>query len=301
MFFRFSARFEKTPGPFAPGFAPLVFKKRVLVVDENQRGLEILAEMLMELGMDVLLAHSPAAAKTAANLENARNRPVHCCLVSVSLLEASPFLTHEIQTAFSRGAAPVFIGLSRFTDQDAGIGAKFGLKGMLLKPVRKRRLKEMLKKVLGEDQKQAPPTDSGQIDLAEKKPAKSGSKARILLAEDNPVNQKLALAVLGKAGHHIQVAGDGQQALEMYFANPDGFDLILMDIEMPRLSGVQATRRIREKGHRTPVIAMTAHDMRDHHQAFLEAGMNDYISKPIDIRLLLEMVKKWVGNDAAVP
>lgn len=159
----------------------------------------------------------------------------------------------------------------------------------------------MLKKVLGEDQKQAPPTDSGQIDLAEKKPAKSGSKARILLAEDNPVNQKLALAVLGKAGHHIQVAGDGQQALEMYFANPDGFDLILMDIEMPRLSGVQATRRIREKGHRTPVIAMTAHDMRDHHQAFLEAGMNDYISKPIDIRLLLEMVKKWVGNDAAVP
>ena len=295
--FRFSACLEKCPVPSGPVSPPARPMNRVLVVDENKRGMEILEEMLKDLGMEVLLAQSSAQAKTLASLENARNKPIHACLMGLNILRASPFLAHEIQTAFSRSGAPVFIGLSPFSDQEPGLSSKFGLAGMLFKPVRKQQLMEILAKGTREDEKQAPPHDPGPLDGPEKRPDKPGKSVRILLAEDNPVNQKLALAVLEKAGHHIQVASDGQQALEMFFANPDDFHLILMDIQMPRLDGIQTTRKIREKGHHIPIIAMTAHAISDHFQTYLDAGMNDAVSKPFKIDNLLKIIEKLSKND----
>ncbi|MES2901123.1 MAG: ATP-binding protein [Pseudomonadota bacterium] len=125
--------------------------------------------------------------------------------------------------------------------------------------------------------------------------APQGSGLHILLAEDNPVNQRLALRLLEKMGHRISVAGNGIDALER--ATQGGIDLILMDVQMPELDGLSATRRIRqweaEHGGHLPIIAMTARAMAGDRERCLEAGMDDYLSKPIDSERLRQLVSRF--------
>ncbi len=134
--------------------------------------------------------------------------------------------------------------------------------------------------------------------------------ARILLAEDNPVNQKLAKMVLTKAGHQVEVASNGQEAVDKYTKAPEAFDLIFMDVQMPEMDGMKATKVIREReaellpatcnpqpaARRVPIVAMTAHAMKGDREKCLEAGMDDYIPKPVKRELVFEMLDKWVVN-----
>ena len=122
---------------------------------------------------------------------------------------------------------------------------------------------------------------------------------KILLVEDNPVNQKFALTVLGKAGHRATLANNGQEALAL--ARGARFDAILMDIQMPGMDGFAAARRIRQMGIDTPIIAMTAHAMSGLREAILEAGMNDYLAKPVQARQLLEKLEALRAGLSAVP
>jgi signal transduction histidine kinase/ActR/RegA family two-component response regulator len=116
----------------------------------------------------------------------------------------------------------------------------------------------------------------------------------ILLVEDNPVNQNLAKIILTKGGCHVEVAKNGKEAVEKFTASPDKFDLIFMDIQMPEMDGMEATKIIRDKGFGSvPIIAMTAHAMKGDRGKCLEAGMNDYISKPIKKEVVFEMLNKW--------
>lgn len=118
---------------------------------------------------------------------------------------------------------------------------------------------------------------------------------RILLAEDNPINRKLAGYMLTRAGYRLEYAIDGKEAVAKFTAEPDAFDLILMDIQMPEMDGKEAARRIRENGFDgVPIIAMTAQTMKGDREACLAAGMNDYIAKPIKSEIVFEMVKKWI-------
>ena len=113
----------------------------------------------------------------------------------------------------------------------------------------------------------------------------------ILLSEDNPVNQKLAIRLLEKAGHRVTLAGTGREALTAWErATPPGFDLVLMDIQMPLLDGVQATKRIRTlppPKNAVPIIALTAHAMTGAKEEYLAAEMDDYLSKPFHLQELL--------------
>ena len=135
---------------------------------------------------------------------------------------------------------------------------------------------------------------------------------RILLAEDNLVNQKLAKIMLSKAGYQVEVANNGKEAIDILMGRPDDFDLIFMDVQMPELDGLAATREIRrlEKErtvqpsqrkdphqssiHGIPIVAMTANAMKGDRELCIEAGMNDYVSKPIKRELVFEIVEKWV-------
>ena len=127
----------------------------------------------------------------------------------------------------------------------------------------------------------------------------------ILLAEDNPVNQKLASILLTRAGYKVEVAVNGAEAVAKYRAQPDRYNLILMDIQMPVLDGLEATRAIRQwefetaigrptAGRRIPVIAMTAEAMKGDREKCLAAGMDDYISKPIKREEVFGQIKRWV-------
>ena len=159
--------------------------------------------------------------------------------------------------------------------------------------------------------------------------------ACILLAEDNPVNQKLAKIMLNKAGYRVKVANNGHEAVEKYKEGPDKFDLIFMDVQMPEMDGIEATREIRQwedrkqeeqlrvtgygsrvkdekpestepetrdtqrATRRIPIVAMTANAMTGDREKCLEMGMDDYLAKPVKREVVFEMVKKWVLNKDA--
>lgn len=117
---------------------------------------------------------------------------------------------------------------------------------------------------------------------------------RILLAEDNPVNQKLACFIFIRAGYHVTLAHNGKEAVEKFTAAPDTFDMIFMDVQMPQMNGFEATRLIRQKPRgNIPIIAMTAQSMQGDREKCLDAGMDDYIAKPIKKDELLTIIKKW--------
>jgi len=158
-----------------------------------------------------------------------------------------------------------------------------GIAAYLLKPVKQSELRKHIENALGgtDGPKPAwePPTST---------PAAVRGPLRILLAEDSAFNQKLAVAVLTKAGHTVVVARHGIEVLAAWRSQP--FDLVLMDVQMPEMDGLEATRLIRAEevptGRRTPIIAMTAHALKGDRERCLEAGMDGYISKPIRVREL---------------
>jgi len=116
----------------------------------------------------------------------------------------------------------------------------------------------------------------------------------VLLAEDNPINRKLAIFILSRAGYRCEVAENGQQAVDMFTAAPDNYDIILMDVQMPVMGGFEAVKILRERGfNRIPIIAMTAQSMKGDREKCLAAGMTDYISKPIKKQSFLEILQKW--------
>ena len=125
----------------------------------------------------------------------------------------------------------------------------------------------------------------------------AASKLRILLVEDNPANQKLATYILQDRGHIVEIAGDGQQAVDL--SEQTSYDVILMDVRMPRMNGLEATAAVRKREdgrRRVPIIAMTAHAMTDDCQRCLAAGMDGYLLKPVDARKMIAMVEKLAAG-----
>jgi CheY-like chemotaxis protein len=165
-----------------------------------------------------------------------------------------------------------------------------------MKPVRRGELLETILTVLGSET-----ASSGKVKISSNRSANERRRGiRILLVEDNPVNQTVALRLLEKQGHRVVVAGNGREALLALAKSPaNGFDLILMDIQMPEMDGFEATAAIRAQEKDTnqhiPIVAMTAHAMKGDRERCLKAGMDEYISKPIRAADLLELVEQCVG------
>ncbi|MCP4023739.1 MAG: response regulator, partial [Desulfobacteraceae bacterium] len=126
--------------------------------------------------------------------------------------------------------------------------------------------------------------------------------ASILLVEDNIVNQKMTKLMLSKAGYSIDVADNGKVALEKYTTDPEGYDLIFMDINMPVMDGLEATRRIRayeveqEIKRKVPILALTANVLDNFKKRCLESGMDDFLVKPIKREIVFQSLKQWIDN-----
>jgi CheY-like chemotaxis protein len=121
---------------------------------------------------------------------------------------------------------------------------------------------------------------------------------RILMAEDNPINQRVGMLILQRAGFLIDVVSDGHEAVAAHTANP--YDLILMDCQMPAMDGFEASREIRSLKSKQPIIiAVTANALAGERERCLRAGMDDYLSKPFQAEQLVAVVKKWTSKDSA--
>ncbi|MHC4513906.1 MAG: response regulator [Planctomycetota bacterium] len=190
------------------------------------------------------------------------------------------------------------------SDRNRGIESA-GYAASLTKPVRMERLAMLMTEVLDAVRQGRKPIAVTGADFRVQHtqarlsgdPSRPGA-ANVLLADDNSINQKVAAQMLQRLGCRVEVASDGQQAIEMY--RDGGYDLILMDCEMPQVDGFEATRQIRgsEGGdRRIPIIAMTANAMSGDRQRCLEAGMDDYVSKPYRLKDLQATLERWIGGE----
>ena len=167
---------------------------------------------------------------------------------------------------------------------------------VLIKPIREQSLLDAFVRLFG-----AAVATPDQAETASPKAASAPARSlRMLVAEDNKINQQLMALLLRNAGHHVDLVENGEQAVEA--VRTGTYDVVLMDVQMPILDGMQATRLIRAlpaPADRVPIIALTAHAMSGAREEYIAAGMDDYLSKPLDAATMLAMVSNWIGQHRA--
>ncbi|MCF6246585.1 MAG: response regulator [Desulfobacula sp.] len=185
----------------------------------------------------------------------------------------------------------------------ADIFHQAGFKGFLPKPIPRKKLFEMISYVMGiqTTTRKKNETES-EIITAHLMSENKKQAASILLVEDNPVNQKMTHLMLSKAGYTIDIAPNGEEAVKLYTANPDLYDLIFMDINMPKMNGFDATRLIRSfetnnnPDKRIPILALTANVLDDFKQKCKDCGMDDFLTKPIKREIVFKAIQQWANQ-----
>jgi len=302
--FYFSAWLDKCDETQTHLLTPVSLKKkRVLVVDDNVANTQILKQILETAGMHSVCVHRGADVLPALQAALDEAAPFDLCISDILMPDTDGFM---VAAQIRSSAAPLsqlpLIALSSSLERDSQKCEKAGFNGFLSKPARREKLLQMMGRVLRDrgEAVRLPSESQGKIHTQYSVREDLKHSVRILLVEDNLVNQKLAKLMLGKAGYQVAVANNGAEAVDIYTASPDAFDLIFMDVQMPEMDGKVATQTIREKGFdRVPIIAMTAHAMKGDREMCLEAGMSDYITKPIKREGVFAIIEKNVFNKEA--
>ncbi len=294
--FWFTARFGKPAEratPVTEGFAPLAGVK-VIVVDDNPTSRQVLSRQLSAWGMEVVAA---ASAHHALGLMRAaaHSRPFQLALIDVVMPEVD-----GIELARRMKAEPALGALRVIFISSAGARRDFaprleGLdsEGWLMKPVPEASLYRCLARALGSGDEARPQPPAARIEPAPAAEFKlpPGRKLRVLVAEDNPINQRTAKLQLGKMGFEVDTAANGREAVEAVSRLP--YDLVFMDCQMPEMDGYEATREIRRREAGTrhlTIVAMTAHALEGDREKCLAAGMDAYIAKPVTQAALQKVV-----------
>jgi two-component system sensor histidine kinase/response regulator len=294
--FHFTTWLEKAQTQPPQRVAPSALEnKRVLVVDDNAGNRKILEQFLRTSMMSVTCLDGGAKVVEVMQQAQSDNEPFDVCLLDLNMPEVDGFKVVEAVRKTIK-APPVIIVLSSALERDAQKCEKAGFDGFLAKPVRRSRLLQMVARLLGETPGDSA-DESGKRKMHTQYSVREAIKhsVHILLAEDNPVNQKLAVMMLGKAGYQVEVASNGKEAVAKFTKSPEAYDLIFMDIQMPEMDGKAATQTLRRLGFGDiPIVAMTAHAMKGDREMCLESGMNDYITKPIKRETVFETINKYV-------
>jgi CheY-like chemotaxis protein len=293
--FHFTTRFQLqkvSSRKYAPLGAEALWGLPVLVVDDNATNRRVLQEMLLACEMNPQLTESGSAALAILERANTQASPFALILLDAQMPDMDGFSVAEKIKQDGRFAkSPVIMLTSGGFRGDAARCRELGIQAYLSKPIKRSDLLEAIIAVLGSQSRvEASPSLVTVHSLRE-----SRARLKILLAEDNRVNQMLAVRLLEKRGHEVAVATNGQEALEAL--DKQAFDLILMDVQMPEMDGLQATVAIRKSelksGKHIPIIAMTAHAMAGDRERCLEAGMDDYITKPIRPEQLNDVLTRY--------
>jgi two-component system sensor histidine kinase/response regulator len=271
---------------------------RVLIVDDNATNRQVLAAMLTRLGILSTSVDSGRAALQALGVAKATEKPFALILVDGQMPEMDGFaLVEHIQKDASLVGATIMMLTSAGREGDAARCRTLGISAYLVKPIRPAELSKAICSVLQLGLQDNPPL------FTRSKPWEDGNRARILLVEDNAINQTLAVRLLQKRGYLVSVAGNGRAALAAL--DQEDFAVVLMDIQMPEMDGLEATVAIREKEKRTgahiPIIAMTANALKGDQDICLSAGMDAYISKPIRTTDLFATIEKLLRTREKLP
>ena len=291
--FWFTVEFEACEQPAATRApdAPLLRSMRVLVVDDNAASREVVCEQLSSWEIGSQMAADGREALDMLRRRTAEGKPFGIVILDAQILDMSgPALSQAIRDDphIHKNVRIITVPIDDPLEPETMAAA--GITACLLKPVRQSRLFDAIVEAVALDAGGPHAAPRAAAAAAPSLAAIAQSRgALILLAEDNEINQILAAEILKVAGYHCEVVGNGQEAIAALIRKP--FDLVLMDCQMPEMDGLEATRRIRlresegavlsKRGGRLPIIALTANAISGERERCLEAGMDDYLTKPI--------------------
>jgi len=295
--FWFTARFGLSKDTTQTAALPPVSLSnvRVLVIDDNATNREILCTRLRLWGMRPDDANDGPSGLRAMYRALSDKDPYQMAIVDMQMPDMDgEAVGRAVKSDAALGGTRLIMLTSMGEQNDAERMSNSGFVAYAIKPVRHEDLKLLLCDVL-----KSPVTFA--VDRLRKSSFPivnfADRKARILLTEDNITNQQVALGILKKLGLSADVAGNGRLAVKALKTTP--YDLVFMDVQMPEMDGFEATKKIREMEgaltpHRVPIIAMTAHAMQGDKVRCLEAGMDDYLSKPVSLQAVIKILKKWL-------
>jgi len=294
---RTEAKAEETPS--SAGLAGI----RVLVVDDNAASREILVSALTSWGMRPEEAHDGSSGLRALRHARTANDPFRFAIIDMQM----PHMDGEaVGRAVKEDEKLVdthmILLIPPDVQSDVGRLKEAGFCAAVVKPVRSGELREMLVRALDGDAGDARHPVVAEPATMEPLPDFTRRKGRILLAEDNITNQQVALGILKKLGLTADAVANGREAVEALKTLP--YDLVFMDVQMPEMDGFEATCLIRDPrtgilNRNIPVIAMTAYAMQGDREKCLEAGVDDYVSKPVSLQALIAVLEKWLPKEDA--
>ncbi|MFH1861940.1 MAG: PAS domain S-box protein [bacterium] len=269
----------------------------VLIVDDNATNRRFLKELLQIWKLNPTAVEGARKALTTLRTAAARQEPFSLVLLDAQMPEVDGFeLAETIKEDPVLKDTTLILLTSAGRRGDSARCKAAGISAYLNKPIKQSDLWDAMLTTISESLSPRPTSDLVTIHTLRE----SKAHYRILLAEDNVVNQRLVVNLLSKRGHSVQVAGTGKEVIAALERSSQGFDAVLMDVQMPEMDGLEATKQIREQekstGAHIPIIAMTAHAMKGDRETCLHAGMDTYISKPIKTDELLETLERLLHD-----
>jgi CheY-like chemotaxis protein len=291
--FHFTAWLDESTGKTLRDCTSLA-GKRVLVASENKTNLHILSHMIESYGMRFAAIEKGEEVLPALIHGYDNGNAFDFCMLDIRLADISVNkIVEMIQTA------KINIHLLLFGPLKERIILEQDISGMISfieGPVRKQKLIHTMEELIKvpEDRNMKNNLRNENWEYRRQVPREGNFSLKILLADDNIVNQNLVKIMLNKAGHKVELASNGSEAIEKLSITNDDFDLIFMDIQMPVMDGLEATKVIRSKGYGdVPIIAMTASAMEEDRVMCLKAGMDGYLTKPVRMEVVKEVIEKW--------
>jgi two-component system, sensor histidine kinase and response regulator len=284
-------RSESQPQDSTPSFPN---RPRVLIADDNSGSRRILRTYLETAGCEVAeTSDGPEALEALASAAR-EGRPFASCLVDLIMPGMDGWrLAAEVNANVAINATKLVLMSPQGTAQ---VEAKMKLlrwfTSYLSKPIKRREFYECMSRVLG-NVIDLETIDEQEVNVEPTEPIAVVAH-KVLLAEDHPINQQLFTVILNKLGHEVKVASDGQEAVE--FAEDEAFDIIFLDIQMPRMNGYEAATAIRAAGVKVPVVALTASAIKGERERCITAGMNDILTKPFKKKDIQDMLDKWLES-----
>jgi signal transduction histidine kinase/ligand-binding sensor domain-containing protein/CheY-like chemotaxis protein len=270
--------------------------KKVLIVGSNKNTLDILESIFVPADLRVVTLQRVDHVMPTLMDALKKGDPFDICIFDIQTHDLSGCEKAEEIRSLDNviSSMPLLAHSSYIMKRTEGL-RETNFDNFLPKPFQKHTLLEMVSQLVGEERISKDKIKRTLIPTRPSIEENTRRSVNILMAEDNLLNQKLVQHILSTADYRLVPVNNGREAVEKYLSTPEQFDLILMDIQMPEMDGIEATRIIREKGYKDiPIIALTAETMKGDRQACLAAGMNDYISKPLKKEVVYGKVRKWL-------